>query len=53
MRVVEHPFNEKIYGVKLREHGEVVPVSELWSQVGLWRNHLVWLIRWLFLGLVL
>ena len=58
MRVVEHPFDENVYGVEFSEHGKVMPISELrrlriWSQVGLWRNVVVWLVFGLLLGLVL
>jgi hypothetical protein len=57
-RVVEHPFDEKVYGVEFSEHGKVMPISELWrlriwSQVGLWRSVVVWLVFWLLLGPVL
>lgn len=58
MWVVEHPFNEKVYGVEFGKHGKVMPISKLrrlwiWSQVSLWRSVVVWFVFWLLLGLVL
>jgi hypothetical protein len=52
---VEHPFDENVYGVEFRKHGKVMPISELriWSQVGLCRSIIVWLVFWLLLDLAL
>jgi hypothetical protein len=57
MGVVEHPFDEEVYGIKLGKHGNVMPISELWricirSWVCLWRTILVWLVLWLLVDLV-
>jgi len=57
MRVMEHPFDEEVYGVKFGKHGKVMPISKLrriWirSRVYLWRSIIVWLILWLLLDLV-
>lgn len=56
--VVEHPFDEKIYGIKFGEHGKVMPIPEvrrlwIWGQVPHWGNVVVWFVLWLLLGLVL
>jgi len=56
MGVVEHPFDEKVYGVKFRKHRKVMPISELWriwirSWVCFRRTIIVWLVLWLLLVL--